>query len=152
MAADISPLGKKIRNFDPHGKTFEFNLDKYSCCKKNGKTCLAGNAQIVDGIGEKYLRVHRDDEMYCPNIINNIKRNGFDDDLYEIMVVRNGCGHYSVTNGQHRICAAAKAGISITVYLQEYDGDCYVCYWKKRSQIFKVKALLGLDRINLEQL
>lgn len=152
MADDISPLGKKIRNFDPRGKIFEFNLNKHSCCKKNNKACLSGDSQIVDGIGEEYLRVHTDDEMYCPNIINNIKRNGFDDDLCEIMVVKNGCGHYSVINGQHRICAAAKAGILITIHLQEDDVDCYVCYWKKRSQIYKVKSLLGLDRINLEKL
>ncbi len=147
-------LGWKVIDFLPHGEIFELILDEHICSQKCSGTCLAGNMNVVESIGDQYINVKRADEMYCPNIINNIMKNGFDDELFPIMVVYNSkCGHYSVADGQHRICAAAKANIPITIYLKEQnDYECRVCALKKHSLKFRINAKFEENRIQLYSL
>jgi hypothetical protein len=44
------------------------------------------------------------------------------------------CGHYSFTDGQHRLCIASKKGLKLRAEVHHNDGVCGVCYREKKIQ------------------
>lgn len=137
------------RNFSSKGKQFVFNLDTYTCYRISTGTCS------IDEVG---IQIKEDPYAssysveYCPNLAASLNKFGVINQNYPIRVIKNTCGHYSIEDGQHRLCSAAKLGITLEVYVLEDESDCDVCYWKKKSLKFRVLSRLGKNRYFLRKL
>ncbi|UZQ48850.1 hypothetical protein [Clostridium kluyveri] len=152
MLEDNLPGYKLIHKFDPKGKIFVFKLSKYDCYRLGSGKCSLDTEDGKNIKSVSYDTYREYDLSYCPSLVNSLRQYGVKNEIYSVRVTKNSCDHYSITDGQHRLCSAAHANIKLDVYVQEYDGECYICYWKKKSIKFRIKDFLGKNDIFLRKL
>lgn len=143
MLQDNYPGYKLIRNFNPKGKTFAFKLSKYDCYRLDKGKCSIqlDNTEHRDNANSSPFKKECD-YQYCVSLVHSLKEKGITNNLSPVRITENSCGHYEITDGQHRLCSAANANIKLDVYVQEFDGVCSVCYWKKKSIKYRVKYIM----------
>lgn len=161
---------KFIKNFSVKGKTFQLRL-KYDCHKLVKGIC---SLDIDEEEVEKYLRkefksqdryenynefkkqdkYHREDSvLYCRNLANSIKREGF---KYPIYIYYCKCGHYSFSDGQHRACIASKLNLTLPANIDDISINnqyCYCCRMKiKKEEAIKFQEKLIDSRLERHKL
>jgi hypothetical protein len=142
MLEDNYPGYNLIRNFNPKGKTFVFNLSKYDCYRLSKGKCSIQFEQEKYKDESNSIYCKECDYRYCISLAHSLKEKGVTNNLSPVRITRNSCGHYAITDGQHRLCLAANANIKLDVYVQDYDGQCRVCYWKKKSIKYRIKDII----------
>lgn len=128
----------KMEEFEPSGKEYVLEFDKYECCKKKNKFCpIEQYIKYMNCIEETYDEA---EAGYCMAIANNLINNGFLHNKGIITIYKYSCGHYQIGDGRHRICICAKLGMKIPVLIRQYeDSLCKAC-------------LLRQHRLNLKYL
>ncbi|WP_410495829.1 ParB N-terminal domain-containing protein [Cellulosilyticum sp. ST5] len=134
MLEDNYPGYKLHRGFEARGKKFVFKLTKYDCYRIAKRKCSV--VGVYDEITENAIRSECDLE-YCQALLQSLKREGVVNKNYPIRIIKNSCGHYSIEDGQHRLCSAATAGLDVDVYIQESPYKCYIC--ENRKHVFSRK-------------
>lgn len=149
MLENDFPNYKLIKNFDASGKIFQFRLSKHDCYRLLSGKCSVNHigSQIES---DKLGFENRID--YCRSLAKSLSEEGVTDKRSPVMIIKNSCGHYSIENGQHRLCAATNAGVRIDVYFQENECECYICGMKKRSPEYEKKEQLGENKEFFRQL
>ena len=116
-----------INNFNPSGKAYYFNaLDENFCFKnKTGKCSL----DLTEEECKTFFKTHRildapENVYYCRNIYKSLIENGQQE---PVNVHNYMCPHYLVEDGHHRICIAAKKGLTLKAHLNKNDDVCRVC-------------------------
>lgn len=140
---------KLNKRFRPKGKTFVFNLDEYSCYKLNTGVCSMDCEKNYD-LNDMY--VSENSIQYCPKLANSLKQYGVTNINYPVRVIKNTCGHYSIEDGQHRLCSASKEDLGIDVYIQESEYTCRVCHFKKKSIKFRILSWIGKNKEFIKKL
>lgn len=114
-------------NFDPRGKSFEFRLDQYTCYRCSTGECSLENMSIkelqnssdcVRAIGESSIE-------YCRGMAKLFLDGEFTAPAR--IYLNRKCGHYSVSDGQHRTCVVArilKKGAAVTLNAEIIEQDC----------------------------
>lgn len=64
----------------------------------------------------------------------------------DVTVIKNTCGHYSMNEGQHRICICAKFKVPIKVLYAESDLECIVCGMSRRNIRKRLSYMLGREK------
>ncbi|SFJ23949.1 hypothetical protein SAMN02910355_1729 [Terrisporobacter glycolicus] len=137
---------ERIENFRSKGKTFLFNLNEYCCYgKKNECYVQLGKLDVTReprqyGIGE---------DMFCVTLAECFLRRGYEDWSNCVYISKHTCGHYSVTDGQHRLCISSKINIPIIVYKKDSNDLCSVCEIEKKNRKMK---FLNIFKINRKEL
>lgn len=78
----------------------------------------------------------KDSFNYCRDIYKSIIKYGQKVPIY---ICYNSCNHYSIDDGQHRICIASKKRLRLKAYLSESNSICSVCY--AENKISSIKKL-----------
>lgn len=141
-----------VKGFKPKGNTFNFRLSIYDCYRRSKGCCSIKTEEGKQVNTNEYERFHESDVAYCPALVNSLIEYGMTNNRLPVKIIKNSCGHYSVEDGQHRLCSSAARKILIDVYVQESSYECYVCYWNKKSFKFKLKGLLGKNNEFLRKL
>ncbi len=135
--------------FDPTNYEFAFNLSKHNCFKKlTGKCSLL----LTDRQLRKYQKIDTSNKNsfnsvhYCRKLLDYIKLNGMP--LPVISIEKKTCGHFSVIDGQHRICIAKTSGLNqVTATTStSVESECAVCRNKDSSFSYRIKQRLGRTR------
>lgn len=116
-----------ITGFIPWGKTYCFSFDKYNCFFRHGGICSLRNMHLPSDY-RKCKEYAKWQEMFCPNLASSILQQGFFQAADDVKVLKNTCGHYSVDEGQHRVCVCARLKIPMKVLYQESDVECIICH------------------------
>jgi hypothetical protein len=146
-----SKLIEEVVSFDPTGKVFVYNLDKYSCFRKlTGKCSLDLTEEDVKQYAEKegtikskrYSDYDRTSVYYCRMLAEDIKINGV---TQYVWLHPHNCDHYAFTWGQHRTCIAKTIGLNNIPALigDKWNSECRVCYFRNKNLSFKIKHWLG---------
>lgn len=141
-----------VKDFHPSGSTFDFRLGIYDCYRRSEGCCsleIEEGKQVTTNEFEKF----RDSDVaYCPALVNSLIKYGVTNNTSPVRIIKNSCGHYSVEDGQHRLCSSAARKIPIDVYVQDNPYECCVCHFNKKSFKFKLKGLLGKNNEFLRKL
>jgi len=124
--------------FDPGEKELVMNLDAYSCYKERTGIC---SLDLEEGhVPEKRTANvgYAATSGYCRELYDSILRDGVSCPVY---IEKNGCGHYNIADGQHRLCIAKKKGFDVPAYLSEWPEKCHFCIRLKDNIFYKIKAL-----------
>ena len=122
----------EVKNFNPRGKHFHFRLNEYSCYKCKYEMCSLDGLSLKD-IKEYELTTIRtlqeSNKEYCIGIAKLFLQGEFKNPL---AVSKNICGHYSLGDGQHRVCVVAhlmdkNADIELKAIIKEENIKCYYC-------------------------
>lgn len=146
----------EFKKFNPIEKEFHFRLNEKSCYKCNCGVCSIEDLSIQD-IKEYKVSVcisKESEKEYCIKIAKSLLQYGCEDILH---ISRFNCGHYSLIEGQHRICIVAhllykNANIELNALTKTEDENCYYCVMLKKyndkldsinafQKIFKSKLL-----------
>ena len=123
-------------NFDPRGKSFEFRLDQYSCYRCSTGECSLENMSIealqnssdcVGVIGESSI-------TYCRGMAKLFLDGEFTAPAR--IYLNRDCGHYSISDGQHRTCVVAMilnkgAVVTLNAEIIEQDCICRECFMRE---------------------
>lgn len=110
---------KKGKPFEVKDKNIRIYFKDTECYKEKTGTCPITN-NIETTLPDLYEKLYRNDELYCPSLLYEIKRNGFFPKKYldEIIIEYNSqTDTYVVNEGRHRVCIASKSDISITAII-----------------------------------
>ena len=111
----------KGQPFTVNGKSIDINFTKDECyAKKSGICPLEQDFKI--NTSELYKSLFRNEQLYCPSLLYELKKNGFNpDSLYDEICIEhhNDTDKYVVNEGRHRVCIAIKSGIEITAIVTE---------------------------------
>lgn len=141
MLEDNYPGFDLIRNFNPKGNKFVFNLSKYDCYRlSKGKCSIQIKDQSKIAISNS-INLAECSYQYCIVLANSLKEKGVTNKINTVRIIRNSCGHYSIEDGQHRLCSAANVNIKLDVYVQEFEGECRVCYFRKKSIRYRIQDI-----------
>ncbi|WP_040210858.1 hypothetical protein [Clostridium polynesiense] len=144
--------------FDPKGKQYYFSFCKQDCYQAmHGKCSLDLSEDEVKLIPENDCE--GDSKVsHCRNTYKSIISEG---QSSPILITDNICNHYTVDDGQHRICIASKKGLMLEAYITKSDDVCHVCkkeeeikesilYEEKKFKIFAPKKTIFQKIFNIE--
>ena len=121
-----------VEEFNPKRKKYYFTSCTEDFCYKNrhGICSLDLTEDKVRSIPtEEYPG--EDDVNYCRDIYKSIIKNGQKQTVY---INSNKCGHYTFTDGQHRVCIASKKGLKLRAAVNQSNEICHVCYRENKIQ------------------
>lgn len=134
-----------VVNFDPRGKSFEFRLDQYTCYRCDSGECSLDDMSIEE-LQNSSNCVHIIDESsikYCRGMAKLFIDGEFT--APASIYLNRDCGHYSISDGQHRTCVVARilkkgAAVTLKANLIEQDCICRDClmredFAKRESQL-----------------
>lgn len=134
-----------ITDFIPWDKTYCFKFDKYNCFYKRRGVCSLKNVHIPADY-KKSREYDKWQKQFCPNLASSILQQGFFQSADDVTVIKNTCGHYSMNEGQHRICICAKLKVPIKVLYAESDLECIVCGMSRRNIRKRLSYMLGREK------
>lgn len=137
---------ERTENFRSKGKTFLFNLNEHCCYGKKDRCYVELGKLDVTRNPRQY---ETGDKMFCVTLAECFLRRGYEDWSSCVYISKYSCGHYSVTDGQHRLCISSKIDIPITVYKKNSNNLCHVCEIGKEN--IKTK-ILNIFKINKKEL
>lgn len=135
---------KYIENFSVKDKEFIFNLGKGSCyylltgiCsldipKNDIDNILKKEFDETKWLSEnyddfiKYISSKSNSILYCRNLADSIKKNGFNT---AICIYHYKCNHYDFIDGQHRACISSKLSIPLPANVNDLTSEDYSCYY-----------------------
>lgn len=153
-----------INDFSVKGKEFAFNLEKGSCYRiAKGVCSLNINEKEINNLLKiefeeasfysdnyekfiQYAKGKEDSILYCRDLAESIKKNGFKSRSY---INHYKCNHYGFTDGQHRVCIASKIDIRLPANVCDMtseDSPCAYCEMKineEKSIEFKNQLLIS---------
>lgn len=120
-----------MEKFNPKGKTFHFRLSAHSCYECRYGVCSLQDLTIryINEYESNNYLPEESDEKYCIGIAKLI----LEDELNKKLdIIKYSCGHYSLSDGQHRVCAAAhlldnNIDIEFVATITEEPSKCYYC-------------------------
>lgn len=122
-------MGKelKIPQFNPKGKEYYYTECNEDFCykNKNGICSLDLTEEDVKNIGiEEDIYSYENKVNYCRDIYKSLIREG----QKQLVYLNQGtCGHYTFTDGQHRVCIAARKGLKLNVQVYIDRDLCSIC-------------------------
>jgi hypothetical protein len=120
-------------------KIIFFNLGRYDCYRLDkGKCSIHLDAK---GHKDNSISCKECDYRYCISLAHSLTEKGVTNNLSPVRITKNSCGHYAITDGQHRLCSAANVNIKLDVYVQEFEGECRVCYFRKKSIRYRIQDI-----------
>jgi len=125
-----------IDNVEVKGKSFNVKLDVYTCFYKAHGIC---SLDLSEEDVSKYPDFNKSGVLHCRSLYENIKDNGV---KFPVLLSSHKCGHYGISDGQHRICICGRKGIKLPVYLD--NNDIYKC----RYCLIKEKGYLSIEDKN----
>ncbi|WP_160680730.1 hypothetical protein [Clostridium sp. C8-1-8] len=152
MVEDTSDVYKLIRNFKSKGKTFEFRLSEYNCYRLSNGKCSMDTTLGKSELSLEYDQYDYCDIHYCPTLCNSVKVLGMQDKNHTVRITKNSCGHYTITDGQHRLCSSSHRDMSIEAYVEENGTICPKCYWRNKSLLYRLRDLFKLNNTFLKKL
>jgi hypothetical protein len=134
---------------NPANMEFTYKLSKYDCYRKRTGKCsllLSDEEYRTELQKEKSSKKDYGDGSVrkCVELKNSLLKHG---NLTDIRISSNSCGHWSIGEGQHRLCIYKTLGlgeIEVTE-LSGWNSECRVCYFKKTSLKFRIRSLFGLE-------
>ena len=126
-------------HFNPSGKNFAFNMNCYNCFEiATGKCLLEASEDFKE---DKRNKIDEGKDIF--NRCRIISTLLIQQRLRPVSIEQFKCGHYEVSDGQHRVCIASKMKIEVTSYLTQYNHE--VCSWcknpKKKENVYYIKKL-----------
>lgn len=122
---------------NPLGKTYYFNFNEYSCYKCKTGTCPLDkltldeirNLQEVD----KFC-IKENSEEYCTDLARKILVYDYSPKVW--LNLNTVCGHYSLSDGQHRTCIIARlyqkgGNVNFEPYFSTQPSQCLHCLNKE---------------------
>lgn len=119
------------KEFNPKGKEFILKLNDHSCYE-----CKCGNCSLEDLTLEDIKKYEppicippESDKEYCIGIAKLLLQGELKSSL---SVSKYSCGHYSIGDGQHRVCAAAHlmdkdVAMELNATIEYEKLKCYYC-------------------------
>lgn len=138
----------KIEKFRAKGKIFLFNLNEYCCYGKKDKCYVEYDNLDITREPIQYNTGHK---MHCVILAECFLRRGYEDWASCIYIQKNTCGHYSVSDGQHRLCISARIDIPIIVYEEKNNCLCHVCSIKRENRKIKFLNMFRKNKMELLQ-
>ncbi|MDD7794122.1 hypothetical protein [Clostridium sp. 'White wine YQ'] len=141
-----------IKDFSVKDKEFVLRLDKGSCYLLSHDICsldidkhdlsniikkeFEETKWFTEDYDEfiKYSKGNENSILYCRNLADSIKKNGFKSAAY---INHYKCDHYDFTDGQHRACISSKLNISLPAKVSEMSSEdfcCTVCQHRIKEQ------------------
>lgn len=122
----------RIPEFNPKGKEYYYTACNQDFCykNKNGICSLDLTEEEVKNInknvdGEDYIYCQKNSVNYCRDIYKSLIKDGQKKLVY---LNQKKCGHYTFTDGQHRLCIAARKGLKLDVQLYvDIKYPCRIC-------------------------
>lgn len=120
----------------PAEMNFSYCLSKYDCYRKRTGKCSLLLSE--EGYQKELLREGHDKWYYddgsvrkCVELKDSLLQYG---NTSEIRICRFACGHWGITDGQHRLCIykTANLGELEVTRTGDWDVECRVCYFKKK--------------------
>jgi hypothetical protein len=136
----------RIEKFKSKGKTFLFNLNEYCCYGKKDKCHVQMDNLDLTREPLQYKTGH---EMHCVILAECFLRRGYEDWINRVLIQKNRCGHYSIIDGQHRLCISSKIDVPIIVYETEHNGLCTVCSIEKENRKIKFLNIFRKNKVEL---
>lgn len=65
--------------------------------------------------------------MFCPGLATSLLQNGFFQTADDVAIYKKECGHYEISQGQHRVCVCARLQMPMKVLYQEDNDKCRIC-------------------------
>lgn len=130
----------RILEFNPRGKEYYYTACNEDFCykNKNGICSLDLTDEEVKNINRKFdkedYRYYQENSVsYCREIYESLMKDG---QKHLVYLNKGTCGHYTFTDGQHRICIAARKGLKLDVQLHiDSEYPCWICM--QESKILK---------------
>lgn len=120
-----------MEKFNPKNKEFHFRLSSHSCYKCKYEICPLETLTLQDINEYKQTKSspQESDEEYCIGMAKLLLQGNLKDKLY---ISKYFCGHYSLSDGQHRICVAChlidkNIDIKFMATVKEEPVKCYYC-------------------------
>lgn len=138
----------RIENFKSKGKTFLFNLNEHCCYGKKDKC----HVQIENlDLTREPMNYSTGDKMHCVILTECFLRRGYEDWDNHVLIQKHLCGHYSVTDGQHRLCLSSKIDIPIIVYEEKSNCLCIVCSTEKENRKIKFLNMFRKSKVEVSK-
>lgn len=131
---------KLVKGFNSKDKIFNFSLSRYDCYRIDTGKCS------IDCEKSSSIPYSDDALGYCQRLLQSLIDKGVTNQYSPVRIIKNSCGHYSIIDGQHRLCSAAHGGICIDVYIQESEYECYTCGKCKTDFVYRCKSLCGKNQ------
>ena len=113
-----------ITDFIPWGKTYCFSMDKHDCYYRNKGICSLRHYKIPC----EYIKgIAYNSKLFCPNLATSLLQNGFFQAADDVKIHKKECGHYEISQGQHRVCVCARLQMPMKVLYQEDTDKCRIC-------------------------
>lgn len=127
-----------ISTFNPRGKEYYYTAcnedfcykNKYGVCSLDLSDEEAEKIDIKLSSDEFYKYRSKTNVQYCRDIYKSLLNNG---QRYLVYLNQGTCRHYTFTDGQHRVCIAAKMGLKLNVKLYiDSEYTCRICNQEKK--------------------
>ena len=128
-----------ITDFIPWGKTYCFNMDRHDCYYRKYRQCSLNKYEISLS-GQKELNCSS--PAFCLNLAGSLLENGFIQTADDVLVHKKECGHYEISQGQHRVCICARLQMPMKVLYQEDYEKCVICCLSHKNWRKKISYLL----------
>lgn len=139
----------RIENFKSKGKTFLFNLNEYCCYGKKDKCYV--QMENLD-LTREPMNYSTADKMHCVSLAECFLRRGYEDYYNDrVLIQKHICGHYSVSEGQHRLCLSSKIDIPIIVYEKKSNSLCIVCSIEKENRKIKFLNMFRKNKVEVSK-
>lgn len=134
-----------ITDFIPWDKTYCFKFDKYNCYYRRKGICSLQNMHLPSDY-KKCKEYDKWQKQFCPNLASSILQQGFFQAADDVKVIENICGHYTLNEGQHRVCVCARLKIPLKVAYLKSDEECIICSISKHSIRKRLSYMLGREK------
>lgn len=133
----------------PAKMVFAFRLSKYDCYRKRTGKCslLLSPDQYQKELIKEEPNSERYGECsvkYCVELRNSLIAHG---NLSEIRLCCSTCGHWNISDGQHRLCIYKTLDLGDIEVTQtdDWEFECRVCYFKKKNLKFRLRSWFGKE-------
>lgn len=131
-----------ITDFIPWNKTYCFAFDRYNCYFRRMGICSLRNMILP----YDYKNFEKWEKQYCPNLASSILQQGFFQAASDVTIIKNICGHYTLDEGQHRVCVCARLKVPIKVVYSESNFECIICSMSRQGIRKRLSYMLRRER------
>lgn len=135
----------EIKLIRPSELKFCYNLSKHDCYRRYTGKCSLDEYFDKNIMWNSSIKSYH--KKYCQILYVDIKKNGV---IKPVEICKKACGHYDISNGQHRICISKKMDLIIPAYVGSANRKCSACFQKNNFKYW-VKSLFKLNNIFVEK-
>lgn len=119
---------------------YQYPLDAYTCYHLHTGTCSL-DLPFNDAVEAPNRNPYYQQETACQSLCVSLKQG----DTPPVEIIKHDCGHFSFTDGQHRVCIAQRQDLEIPAIISEGGPMCCFCARQshsKHSETFVTKIVL----------